>query len=98
MRPFQLQSELARWRVRMAWMRLVIQIVEQRSLQRMRPGIEGGDGLFDQPTDSRVGPVDGLLTGRRAVSSAAVRETDRAACALTALARKPARPGDSSVV
>jgi hypothetical protein len=32
-----------------------------------------------------MGPVDGLLTSGKAVPSAAVREKDRAACALVAL-------------
>lgn len=51
------------------------------------PGLEGGDGLLDQCPDLRMGPVDGLLTSGKAVPSAAVRETDRAACALVALVR-----------
>ena len=51
------------------------------------PGLEGGDGLLDQCTDLRVGPVDGLLAGGEAVPSAAVRETNCAACALVALVR-----------
>jgi hypothetical protein len=34
-----------------------------------------------------MGPVDGLLAGGKAVPSAAVRETDCAACALVALVR-----------
>lgn len=33
---FHPQSELARWRVRTAWTRLVIRVVEQRSLRRSR--------------------------------------------------------------
>lgn len=49
------------------------------------PGFEGGDGLFNQCPDFRVGPVDGLLTRGKAVPAAAVRETDCAACALVAL-------------
>jgi len=49
------------------------------------PGLECGDGLLYQCTDLRRGPVDGLLTGGETVPSAAVRETDRAACTLVAL-------------
>jgi hypothetical protein len=49
------------------------------------PGLEGGDGLLDQCADLCVGSVDGLPAGGEAVPSAAVRETDRAACALVAL-------------
>jgi len=51
------------------------------------PGLEGGDGLFDRCPRLRVAPVDGLLTGGRAVPSAAVREADHAARALVALVR-----------
>jgi hypothetical protein len=51
------------------------------------PGLEGGDGLFDQGPDLCVGSVDGLLTGGEAVPPAAAGETDRAARALVALVR-----------
>jgi hypothetical protein len=46
------------------------------------PGLEGGDGLFDQCPDLGVGPIDDLLSGGEAVPSAAVREMGRAACVL----------------
>jgi hypothetical protein len=61
-------------------------------LAEVRKGLEGGDGLFDQCPGLRMGPVDGLLAGGEAVPSAAVRETDCAACALVALVR-PAGEG-----
>src|SRR5690348_15189601 len=51
------------------------------------PGLEGGVGLFDLGPDPCVGSVDGLLTDGEAVPPAAVREADRAACALVALVR-----------
>jgi hypothetical protein len=56
-------------------------------LAQKPPGLEGGDGLFDQCPHLRVGSVDGLLTDGKAVPSAAVRETDRTARALVALVR-----------
>ena len=51
------------------------------------PGLEGGDGLFDQGPDLCVGSVDGLLPDGEAVPPVAVWEADRAACALVALVR-----------
>src|SRR5687768_6492052 len=51
------------------------------------PGLEGGDGLFDQCPHLRMGPIDSLLAGGKTVPSAAVREADRAARALVALVR-----------
>jgi len=41
--------------------------------------------LFDLSPDLGVGPIDGLLTGGKAVPSTGVGEPDRAACALVAL-------------
>jgi hypothetical protein len=84
---FPPQSEPAGWSVRTAWTRLVIRLVEHRELAQEPPGLEGGHGLFDQCADLRAGPVDGLLTDGKAVSSAAVGEADGADCALIALVR-----------
>src|ERR1044072_3844503 len=51
------------------------------------PGLEGGDGLFDQGGDLGLRPVDGLLASGQLVPSAAVGVTDGAAGALVALVR-----------
>lgn len=41
--------------MRTAWTRLVIRVVEQRSLRRMQLGLEGGDGLLDEGPGSLRG-------------------------------------------
>lgn len=45
-------------------------------LAQVPPGLEGGDGLFDQCPDVCV-PVDGLLTGGEAVRRLALSENVR---------------------
>lgn len=61
----------------------------RRALEFMEesPGLERGDGLFDQRPALHVGPVEGLLAFGKAVPSAVVGEADRAACALVTLFR-----------
>lgn len=41
------------------------------------PGLEGGDGLLDQGSDLRVGPVDGLLARGKRLPPSPVRDADR---------------------
>lgn len=51
------------------------------------PGLEGGDGLLDEGTDPRVGPVDCLLTCGERLPPASVGNTDRVSGTLIALVR-----------
>lgn len=54
------------------------------------PGLQGGDGGFDEGSDPRVGPVDGLLTCGELLPAAPAGDTDGASSSSVTLVR-PAR-------
>lgn len=82
---FHHRSELARCRVRTALTRVVIRVVEHRSLRRSRQFLRVAMACSDECAGLGVGPVHGLLTGGKRMPAPPVRDADGAAGASVAL-------------